>query len=312
MSRGGEGVRRRNIGRARMLCRMPRPLLLVRGVVRPYPHGGPHEHEVHWYWGVYDPKTHARLDAGPMTGGDLPELIPDVRAQTLRDLKKTATRVARTWITEGQFREHGRSFRLTVGFTMGTPVLRRNPDDLEITGEELHARQEGLVLHLRAAPNPAYEGGYNAAVSIPWRHLPVATLEQASRRSRAFVEDNDLGSGNFAAGGITRDGMRYARVSYNGRVWRYQAEDNYAFPSTSPASGRQPVITILRKSVRALNARENRRDLAFEQNALGKARLLLKRGKRPIPLTVWVPLPVLIELVDQMSHERVVAVTGRY
>lgn len=109
---------------------MARKLLTVRGVLRRYPeapsdlyhrrYGSPTETEVHWYWGIYDPKTNARIGAGPITGGDLPEMIPDTRPATLRALRAKATRVARDLLADGSFREYGRSFQLAVSLVHDT------------------------------------------------------------------------------------------------------------------------------------------------------------------------------------------------
>lgn len=118
-------------------------------------------------------------------------------------------------------------------------MARRNPEG-EITGEELRERHEGLVLFMRAVPNPDYEGGHAATVSIPWRAVPIATLEQARRLWGEFAEDNDLGAGNLAGGGIALRGKPYARISPNGRIWRYQPDDRYAFPSTHLRSSPAP------------------------------------------------------------------------
>lgn len=48
----------------------------------------------------------------------------------------------------------------------------------------------------------------------------VDTLPEASRACRAYIEENDLGGGNWSGGEVKdEDGTVVARVSYNGRVW---------------------------------------------------------------------------------------------
>jgi len=98
---------------------MARPLLIVRGIARPYwgGGGGEDEREVHWVWGLYDAKK--RLDAGAITGGDLRELIGDVRPATLRALEEQALRVVRRWIAEGDFGEFGKPSRVVVEVVPG-------------------------------------------------------------------------------------------------------------------------------------------------------------------------------------------------
>ncbi len=49
----------------------------------------------------------------------------------------------------------------------------------------------------------------------------VNTLLEASNVCRKFIEENELGSGNWDGGEISDgEGKFIARVSYNGRVWK--------------------------------------------------------------------------------------------
>ena len=54
--------------------------------------------------------------------------------------------------------------------------------------------------------------------------VEVRSLGQASEACLAWIEDNDLGAGNWT-GGTVRDasGALVARVSYNGKVWPERA-----------------------------------------------------------------------------------------
>lgn len=47
----------------------------------------------------------------------------------------------------------------------------------------------------------------------------VSSFKEASELCRKFIEDNDLGSGNWSGGAITENRKQIAYVSYNGRVW---------------------------------------------------------------------------------------------
>lgn len=50
----------------------------------------------------------------------------------------------------------------------------------------------------------------------------VDSLEHAAARCRAFIAENDLGSGNWAGGAVAQvehPDVIIANVSYNGRVW---------------------------------------------------------------------------------------------
>jgi len=52
--------------------------------------------------------------------------------------------------------------------------------------------------------------------------VKVATFKEASEKCRKFIDDNDLGGGNWFGGEIYNDDDKntvIAHVSYNGRVW---------------------------------------------------------------------------------------------
>ena len=39
-------------------------------------------------------------------------------------------------------------------------------------------------------------------------------------KCREFIDEHDLGGGNWSGGEVYEEGTLVARVSYNGRVWR--------------------------------------------------------------------------------------------
>ncbi len=98
-------------------------------------------------------------------------------------------------------------------------------DPREITGPALQETGE-LTLILSHGPNPDVRGGgYWGAPPDPGRErrVPVASLAEASRALREFIERNELGAGNMTRRTGTvlgPGGCAVARVSYNGRVWR--------------------------------------------------------------------------------------------
>lgn len=54
----------------------------------------------------------------------------------------------------------------------------------------------------------------------PNKMVKVKTFKEASEACVRFIEENDLGSGNWAGGEIYDDkGKLIGYVSYNGRVW---------------------------------------------------------------------------------------------
>jgi len=49
--------------------------------------------------------------------------------------------------------------------------------------------------------------------------IRVKSLEEASKKCREFIDNNDLGSGNWAGGDVFEKNQCIAKVSYNGRIW---------------------------------------------------------------------------------------------
>ena len=47
----------------------------------------------------------------------------------------------------------------------------------------------------------------------------VKTFKEASEACVKFIDDNELGGGNWSGGLIKKNGKAIANVSYNGRVW---------------------------------------------------------------------------------------------
>jgi hypothetical protein len=52
--------------------------------------------------------------------------------------------------------------------------------------------------------------------------VPVKSYKEASRECRQYIEEHNLGAGNWTGGEIydAKTGEVVAHVSYNGRVWR--------------------------------------------------------------------------------------------
>ena len=53
----------------------------------------------------------------------------------------------------------------------------------------------------------------------PDKEVDVNSFAEASKACRQFINDNDLGGGNWAGGKIYEGSKLIAKVSYNGRVW---------------------------------------------------------------------------------------------
>lgn len=51
------------------------------------------------------------------------------------------------------------------------------------------------------------------------RRIKVKDYAEASKVCRAYIEQHELGAGNWSGGKVFEDGREIAEVSYNGRVW---------------------------------------------------------------------------------------------
>ncbi len=78
-------------------------------------------------------------------------------------------------------------------------------------------------VQLSACPNPDYfmDGRDPRGSMLIKAHLvTVRSFKDASYKCSKFIEDNELGGGNWDGGQIFDEtGKQIAHVSYNGRVW---------------------------------------------------------------------------------------------
>ena len=79
-----------------------------------------------------------------------------------------------------------------------------------------------LTVLLSCCPNVDIprNGGYWSPGERPgpsW--VEVKSLAEASQTCRQFIDEYDLGGGNFSGGEVKHNGIVIARVSFNGRVW---------------------------------------------------------------------------------------------
>ncbi len=81
------------------------------------------------------------------------------------------------------------------------------------------------LVHLRAHGNPDFYESDSIGVSPIT--VPVNSLEEASKAALDFIRHWDLGGGNFPHARVTNcKGKLVAEVSYNGRVWPPNHDDN--------------------------------------------------------------------------------------
>ena len=72
-------------------------------------------------------------------------------------------------------------------------------------------------LKLASVPNPDHAEWFSLA---PLRYITVDSLKDASKKCREYIEEFNLGSGNWAGGQVSQNRKQIARISYNGRVWK--------------------------------------------------------------------------------------------
>lgn len=83
---------------------------------------------------------------------------------------------------------------------------------------------KGFTIILSNRGNPDFGGNPKRQVpGVPELRMPADSLVEASQLVRTYIEDNDLGSGNWvgdAGNVISNDTTKVvAKISYNGRAW---------------------------------------------------------------------------------------------
>jgi hypothetical protein len=74
-----------------------------------------------------------------------------------------------------------------------------------------------MIVTLESVINPDHRFDYNRA--IPQECVEVASLEEAQKVCRDYINDTGIGGGNWKGGEVWEDGVNVARISYNGRIW---------------------------------------------------------------------------------------------
>lgn len=77
-------------------------------------------------------------------------------------------------------------------------------------------------VELSAEPNPDYSNNPKdprGKIKIKPNRVKVSSFAEASKVCQKYIDDNDLGGGNWTGGTIYEDGKEIAYVSYNGRIW---------------------------------------------------------------------------------------------
>lgn len=73
---------------------------------------------------------------------------------------------------------------------------------------------------LASVGNPDFgQDSRRSLPGVPRRTLCVASLADASKACRAYIEHYELGGGHWRGGEIKKGATVVAQISYNGRVW---------------------------------------------------------------------------------------------
>ncbi len=89
----------------------------------------------------------------------------------------------------------------------------------EIPQEQLQTTGNYSVT-LSSCGNPDFRQDPSRSLpGVRKKTVKVCSMADASKACRKYIDDHELGGGNWTGGEISLDGKAVARVSYNGRVW---------------------------------------------------------------------------------------------
>lgn len=77
-----------------------------------------------------------------------------------------------------------------------------------------------LEIELEALPNPDHGAdSIEGTINIKKHKVKVNNISEAVALVHSFIEENNLGAGNFSGGQLYENGKIIGKISYNGRVW---------------------------------------------------------------------------------------------
>jgi len=167
----------------------------------------------------------------------------------MKDIKKNATIKTKVkqsskketpFIIDLNYSEEYDSFNIKVkkdvGFMSYTDSLQGLPlevaqklnemlEEVLIKAGSETEMKEDLEVELGAEPNPSHSSrSHEGSVKIKTHRVKAKSLSEAQNEVRGFIEENDLGAGNFTGGDLFSHGKKIGRVSYNGRLWNLKDE----------------------------------------------------------------------------------------
>ena len=105
--------------------------------------------------------------------------------------------------------------------------IYNNSEILEYAnGGKVGSSNQNLEVELEAIINPDYSrNSHEGSVKIKKHRIKVKSLLDAQDKVLDFIDENDLGGGNFISANIFSNGKKIGRVSYNGRLWDLKEEE---------------------------------------------------------------------------------------
>lgn len=78
------------------------------------------------------------------------------------------------------------------------------------------------TVSLASCGNPDFGQDLTQSMSGAEKTTRVSSMREASLVCREYIEEHQLGGGNWTGGQITKNGRIVAYVSYSGRVWEHE------------------------------------------------------------------------------------------
>ena len=144
-------------------------------------------------------------------GGEMDSDDDDIDYNSISDLQSERNRLVR-W--SNQYGSKGADY--TIKKLEERIEYLKSKDNKMAKGGEVDTYE----VELSAVPNPDYaDEDDRGSINIKKSRKKVSDVEEARRVVREFIEENDLGSGNWPNGGVYKNGKKIGYISYNGRFW---------------------------------------------------------------------------------------------
>lgn len=117
-------------------------------------------------------------------------------------------------------------------------------DGYPLQGDVLPLR---VLLATRGNPDHGQDPARPAWGMPPDRIASAASLDEARQLVRAYLDDNEVGGGQWVGGDVWQGGRRLGVIAYNGRFFEADAANGYGRSSVEFAERQQPAGAGLRR-----------------------------------------------------------------